>query len=411
MKNINIKFFQSLILIVIFSTTILSNTILQSIFLQNQLSNQEINNGFIKLRDNYDGLNGRMSIKDFFKQPDSYKKMKELYQDISNNNNLKYYEIATQRIEFIGEFTGDINQVVGGTESINKEINGDKITPLKSIQLGKTASEYLDFKNKINTGNYFEDSDFYLREDKLISVVLGDSYSEIYSIGDTFDVIYLGNIKLKCKVIGFLKKDSSFYLNEEFNLNDKIILPSLNVNSDKSFINKDFIPILYSIKNSGYIKYDSLNEYNTSISILNDIFNKVNIDWTYIGTDENPFKDNPINLSISTAKIINRIIWCIAFSLMILVYLLEKKLYNKVNLTKEKRSLLILQTKKTIFLSVQMFSIYIFSCFIIYEVLKNNPLSFLLIFIEKQLSIWILISIIFIVFMINKYIKKTINAE
>lgn len=416
-KNINIKFLESFIFIVIFIIMILSNTIYQSILLQEHLNKQDIEKGFIKLHDNYDGVHNKMSIIDFFKKPDSTEKMRKLYSNIINNNNLKYYEILGQNLEFIGKYTGNEMLVNGPKESINQKTTGDLITngtlitPLKSLQLGEQASTYLNIEGKMNQGRYFLKKDYYFNSNNEVPVVLGSLYSNMYSIGDSFEAIYLGTIKLKCYVIGFFKKDSSFYINQKYTLDDKIVMPALNIESGLSVKSTKFEQILYSIKNDGYIPYNNDGEYNRSVDIINKIVNKVTIDWSYIGKTENPFKENPIKLSIKTANFIKILSWIISLILMVIIYKLEKQIYEVTNFSQDKRERVLLQTKKSTIMALQMFMLYIITCFIMSVCLKNNAIHYTLIRIQKQMVSFLLLGFIIIICMLNLYIKKNMRTE
>lgn len=406
-KNINIKLLQSSIFIVIFIITILSNTFYKSILLQNKLNKQDTKNSFIKLHDNYDGVHNKMSITDFFKQPDSTKKMKKLYSNI--NNNFKYYEISKENLQFIGKYNGNITFVNGPKEIINTKTNGNLITPLKSLQLGEKASTYLNIAMKINQGKYFSKKDYYLNSNNEVPVVLGNLYHGMYNIGDSFETIYLGSIKLKCVVIGFFKKNSNFYIDQKYNLDDKIVMPELNINSESSLENKDFEQILYSIKNTGYIPYNNDNEYNNTIKMIDKIVNKINIDWSYTGKTQNPFKENPIKLSIKTAKFMNILSLIISLILILIIYKLEKQIYKTTNFSHDKRKRVLLQTKISAILALQMFILYLLTCFFIFICLKNNAVYYTLMRIQKQMIIFLLLIFVIITYMLNLYIKKKLK--
>ncbi|HCL4548047.1 hypothetical protein EXM36_12415 [Clostridium botulinum] len=410
-KSIYIKLLESFILVMIFTTTILSNTICQSVFLQERLNNQDTEKGFIKLHDNYDGIHNRMSIKEFFKKPDAIEKMRKLYININNNNDLKYYEVLIQNLEFLGNYTGNSALVNGSKESINQKINGNFITSLKSLQLGEKASTYLNIADKMNQGKYFSKKDYYLNSNNEVPVVLGDLYSDMYNVGDSFEAIYLGTIKLKCNIIGFFRKDSSFYIDQKYNLDDKIVMPALNIEPVLSLKNKKFEQILYSIKNTGYIPYNNDDEYNHNTTIIDKTANETNINWSYIGKNKNPFKENPINLSIETAKFIKILSWIISLILMALVYKLEKQIYKITNFSQNKKERVLLQTKKSIIMALQIFILYIITCFIMSVCLKNNAIHYTLIRIQKQNVIFLLLGFIIIIYMLNLYIKKNIRTE
>ncbi|ACL77000.1 hypothetical protein [Ruminiclostridium cellulolyticum] len=410
-KSIYIKLLESIIYIMIFTIIILPNTIYQSKSLQEQLIKQDTEKGFIRLKDNYNGEDNGMSIMDFFKKPDAVIKMRKLYNNISSNNNFTYYEISRQNLQFIGKYTGYRNLVNGSEESINTETDGNLYTPLKSLQLGKKASTYLNMEDKINQGKYFLEKDYYLNSNNEIPVILGDLYSGMYKIGDSFEVLYLGVKKFKCNVIGFFKKDSSFYIDHKENLDDKIIMPALIIDPRLSLKNKKFEQILYSIKNTGYIPYNTNDEYNHITMLINKIANEIDIDWGYIGKYNNVFEENPIKISLKTAKFIKILSWLIALVLTIIIYKLEKQIYKRTNFSQNKKNRVLLQTKKSIFMALHLSLLYAITCFVMSICLKNNAIYLTLIRMQKQMVIFVLFGFIAVTFMLNLYLKKNIRTE
>lgn len=409
-KIILLKLIESLIFVVIFTIMIISNTIYQSVYLQEHLNKQDTQKGFIQLKDNYDGKNNRISIMDFFKKPDAIEKMKKLYINVNNNNALKYYEISSQQLQYIGNFKGNNILVNGNKEVINQKIDGNIITPLKSLQLGAKTSAYLNIKNKLEKGRYFSKKDYYLNLNNEVPVVLGSFYSGTYKIGDSFEANYLGAIKLRCTVIGFLKKDTHFSIKKEYILNDKIVMPALNIESNIK--NKSFEQILYSLKNNGYILYNNDNEYINITTIIDKIAAKIDIDWGYKGKVENSFKENPIKLSIKTVKSIKVLSLILSLILMVIIYILEKQIYKTTNFSPNKRERVLLQTKKIIIMALQMFVLYIITCFVIDICLKyNETMYFLLINIQRQLILFLIIGFIIINYMLNLYVKRNYKTE
>lgn len=77
--------------------------------------------GIVKIVDNYDTSN--TDIFDFLDEPEALEKLETMYDRLINNKIIKYYEIATQSIEFIGNYEKSLNLVVNDDISnINQEV-------------------------------------------------------------------------------------------------------------------------------------------------------------------------------------------------------------------------------------------------------------------------------------------------
>ena len=59
--------------------------------LQSELNSLDSDNGFIQLKDNYDGNKNNLSIFEFFNKSGSLEKMMNLYNTIYNDKDIKYY--------------------------------------------------------------------------------------------------------------------------------------------------------------------------------------------------------------------------------------------------------------------------------------------------------------------------------
>lgn len=409
-KYITIKVFESLILTVIFTLIIFSATMNKSMIMQDSLNNEDSDSGFIQLSDEYDGEDGRMSIMNFFEQPNSLKRMKKLYYSINQNEQLKYYEISFQNLQFIGKYNGRTDFVNGGKECVNdKQADGTLLTPLKSIQISEKTSEYLNMNNKISKGHYFSQEDYVLNSNKRIPVILGNSYAGMYNVGDSFDTLYLGDMKLKCNVIGFLGKDSDINIQSTYKLDDVIVMPSLNIMNELPNDEKSFEKVLYSIKNSGYIYYSNTNNYNNNIKLIKKIIRKSNIEWNYIGKDNNPFKDNPIRVSINTIKCIQYSTWILTIIIIFIIYFFEKKIYKMTVIPKDTRERVIFQSKVYIILTLQVNIMYLISYEVVKLLIRYSGMRYFVGQVTKQMIFVPILYILVIAYIININIKKNIQ--
>lgn len=403
-----IKFYQLFLIVIIFVLLILFNSLHKSVSLQSELNSLDSDNGFIQLKDNYDGNKNNLSIFEFFNKSGSLEKMMNLYNTISNDKDIKYYEILTQPLEYIGEYKGEI-KFTQGEELINQKIDNNCITPLNSIQISEKASEYLHLSNNILYGEYFSKDDYLLNDTQEVPVVLGNSYLGIYNLGDSFECYYLGTMKLKLKVIGFLKENSKFSLEYEYLLDNEIILPVLNINDTLLLKNKDFSNILYSLKNTGYIHYTNNDDYNYIINKIKNLVQVINIDWGYRGKVDNPFKEKPINISIETSNKLRIFAYLLTIILFILVYCLEKKYLSLLKFDSNKRKCLILKTKIFFKALITVLILYLILCFILLFLLQNTPLYFVIKNVQIELIPIILLCFIALTYVCNLNIKKSIK--
>lgn len=118
-----------------------------------------------------------------------------------------------------------------------------------SLQVNDTFFQH--FNIKCSEGNLFKKED-YSTENTVLPVLLGYSYIEYWSVGDSISLSYLGS-NFECKVVGFLEEGSFFNDGKNLESLDKyIILPSLEAkdiySEDVSFMMK-----LYLDKCSGFI--------------------------------------------------------------------------------------------------------------------------------------------------------------
>jgi hypothetical protein len=248
-----VKGIQTILLFIGFLIVTISNMLNISVEIQNRTNTYKPNKkGYIKLMDNYDGLNGNMTIMEFFSKPDSLKKLKLLYNELNSNKKFKYFEILNQDLSYIGDYKGSIEKVHGDKSFINQDIDGETITPLKSIQLGDKLSKIIKIKDNTIFGNYFTNNDFILNKQNEVNAIMGHSYINEYKIGDAFKVKYLGIINFKCNVIDFLEENTKINLdNYIYNLNDYILMPALNIKNTPAIKDGDmFAKILYSTKSS-----------------------------------------------------------------------------------------------------------------------------------------------------------------
>ena len=166
--------------IIIYCTTILLKQRTES-------KADKVKNPAVKIIDKYNNDN----FKKFIDNPYSFEKLEKMYNSLTNNKIFEYIEIDFQVLEYRGFYSKSIKFV--NTEDINlvnQKVDDDTskeayVTPLKSIQMGKSTSYNFNLKKMIYKGQFFNDSDYVLEyQRKSIPILLGYNYLETYKCRD-----------------------------------------------------------------------------------------------------------------------------------------------------------------------------------------------------------------------------------
>lgn len=185
----------------------------------------------------------------YFQEKDSFKRLNDFANEIKNDKKFTAYTVNTQPMEVI-DFKG------GPNFSIYDEVGEEQITPdyrngqvyhtIKSIQLNSNVLEMNHIQLK--EGNYFTNSDYQFKKNKVIPVLLGADYEGIYQLNETIQISYYFN-DFKAKIIGFIEKDEKVYSNlePELILNDLIVLPVFYFNqlTDTYISNQSADPLFF----------------------------------------------------------------------------------------------------------------------------------------------------------------------
>lgn len=190
-----------------------------------------------KISDNYIGDEERS----FFSRTDNVGSLKSLYQWEKTTKNFNYI-VMSRQIVSVENKKWPKNQLI--------DYGDDEETDIyNSIQVNSEFFRYFDIN--LSKGKIFSDDDYFLDEN--IPLLMGSDYKDVCSIGENFDLYYLGTV-LRCTIIGFIEKNSYINNGNEIEyLNDLIILPSLELEDD---YDRGFALRLYLDKTSGYIQTD-----------------------------------------------------------------------------------------------------------------------------------------------------------
>lgn len=223
--------------------------------------------GEISLTDSYDSEKSRLN--DFFSSKNSPKILRTTYEQLTQNKNIEYYEVLLQSIEYVGRFSYPSTVVAGDSSVIEQDIDGEKITPVKTWMLNQTFYENLGLGDKLQVGKGFRQSDYNQDSRKEIPVILGSDYQNFFSIHDTFEGYYLGYEKICFKVRGFLKRGVTVTLDQsDYRLDGFVLAPVICASPASS---EDFAKLLTLVKCEGYLHYKNQEEYETSLKELNKI--------------------------------------------------------------------------------------------------------------------------------------------
>ena len=77
---------------------------------------------------------------------------------------------------------------------------------INSLSVNKNALNA--FNVELESGRYFEESEYSELEEDILPVVLGYNYKKIFKVGDTIEYVFVNDIR-KAKVVGILKEDET----------------------------------------------------------------------------------------------------------------------------------------------------------------------------------------------------------
>lgn len=248
------------------------------------------------------------------------------------------------------------------------------------------------FSIELSEGRVFEKEDHILSGDT-ISVILGDKYKKIFKLDDEFEANFYGK-KIKCKVIGFLAKNSFFNdTNIVENLEKHIILPvfdtisdtfeisSYDENESQETTRRALKMNLYKDKTSGLIIYGDKYERENRKQIQSLIDKKCEELKFYPAYSDDMNK--PYNLLVRMEDCSNSAVWGIEgeqlgnlLSVFIVLIIIISVVCSSINI-----SMKILSLKKiyAIFIANGTKKLRIYIC-IIREILLINLIPLILLF-------------------------------
>lgn len=174
---------------------------------------------------------------------------KKLNTVLTNCSEIRYYEFYNQPLYLYN--------------------NNDR-EEIKCMQISNNIIQ--DFSVNVKAGRNLEKEDFQYRTGFSIPIIIGSKLSNKFSLNDTFVAEYLFNEYI-FEVIGILSPDSDITVFDKQNLDDCILMPSINFLSLPTKESEVVSQLLhYCNKDSGIIKLSSPQD----ISVLTDILQIIN---------------------------------------------------------------------------------------------------------------------------------------
>lgn len=188
---------------------------------------------------------------EFLKKQDTLTIKKNFYNKINNEKDFEYLSLKEHYISINSNKIPDEFRIVYSDNKYQfEEIEGKKYSMVKSYQMNKESFDF--FGLEVSEGKSWNDEDFHYNG--YIPILLGNSYKDIFKIGEKIEVGYFGT-KFDGKIIGFLKDNSKVLGNGniESSLNQYVILPHINFEEPLNNKERTFQDVAYFMMLEGYI--------------------------------------------------------------------------------------------------------------------------------------------------------------
>lgn len=227
--------------------------------------------------------------------------MVRAYEQLANSK-YDFLEYSEQDLEYLGKYDMETKFVDGGEEAVNQKINDYVLSPLKAVGIGRDTFEHFNVQKKISEGRGFLKKDFVFENNQIMPLILGNQYKKYMKLGDEFDFLFLGEIQLKGKVVGFFDKKQK--IDEiSIDLDDIIVYPLQNVR-DLSATKSDFVTRLYKIKIEGKFEYNSAKQYYKEVSLVEKISNSNKLPLLHTEDINLVPEDEKYKMSVQTARVL-----------------------------------------------------------------------------------------------------------
>lgn len=232
-----------------------------------------------------DGYYEGEAFQKFMEEENSLNNLKRFYTGLNQANEFSYLAMDDQPV-LIKERVLKSNIIREKDKELKgrrTQIDGEHYIPLQSFQMNEQSFKY--FGIEVSHGSSWTSRDF-VDSDRLMPILLGNSYCETYKTGDIVPVkFHTQNIKAEIK--GCIKANEKvFYMGEtEFYLNDYILMPYRSYGEPKNSEEDFFQKISYLSMINGYLitedNSSAIRDMMDYISILSDRSNS--IEYSFVG--------------------------------------------------------------------------------------------------------------------------------
>lgn len=291
---------------------------------------QNTDNLYLRVSDVY-GMDNQESLSEFFSEKDSLNRMYRFNEIV--HKKFSFLEFDTQSLlmkdnfPYREEFREDYGSSYYG-------LNDDVGIEYNSVQVDYSTYDFFNLEDKIIIGSGFSKQSFCYDEDKTIDAVLGYEYTDLVQIGDILKADYLSK-EINIKIIGFFEKDTFISVNNKIIFLDRYItIPFFNIDEhhlsdSKSSDEERFQKILYSLKNWGYIKVNSGDNYYDYRDKIDEISKLCNLKYILNEGYADSYITN-ISNTISSAKgmflIFSVIIYLLTAFVILYIYIWRYKI-------------------------------------------------------------------------------------
>ncbi|MBP1991912.1 hypothetical protein [Paenibacillus eucommiae] len=221
----------------------------------------------------------------FTSRPDYLNSLKNFYKELHTSNDFQFLSMFDHHI-LIKDEGIPLEMIEGyenGREKYQQEINDKLYTAVKSFQMNAQALDF--FGLDVSEGEIWDEQDFSDTQ-KIMPVLLGNSYRDVYKIGDELTINYYQKT-IPIKIIGFLEPNSNVYFKNDtqFFLDRYILLPYIDYEKQPtSDIDEKFEQISYFAMINGYVVTEN-NPSSTQnmMQRIEAIAQKASFEYSFIG--------------------------------------------------------------------------------------------------------------------------------
>ena len=235
--------------------------------------------------------------------------------DNEQNDYIKLHNILSQSLkyhEFYNQPLFNKNDMLSFFEAYSGNLERG-CEEIASSQIGQMISDRLD----IVQGRNFVNSDFMHNEGSTVPVILGNSYTSIFNIGDKFNLEYLYD-NYEFEVVGILKKDSIIELNMTYYLDKSIIMPFFTIPVGTELTDGEIIH--YANYTSGVVEIPN-DKFSADMKFIKNVLNqKICGEYSYAIQQQNYYWKDYLGVYPKSIRSLLTVFWIIAIILLVISF-------------------------------------------------------------------------------------------